>query len=643
VENKNTNKTKYRLTNKSIAIIAGFVVVVALITIIAIARPFSTGSSEQQIAAEQETENVSPTNDDSTERGNDAQEPLEEMPSEHDGLFGAGSFVLSATPGFHDEAFDLTISVPSIPNVVIYYTIDGNEPQPGEGRTITRGENTIQVSGRIPESGQIRVEDRSGYWRNAILAYHHSDTFLSSPDTRPAAEAEILQGTAFRFRGFVDGEPVTETITATYIIAADAGVRFAHRPIVTVTAPYEEFIYIYRHTTRPEVPQGLVGRQRIFNYEYFEYDAGGYVPIFNLPGSTSLGGDASRRYAQRTFDIYLSRGGLDGVVTHPVFPGLYELYAFRLCNGGQAFIWDHMRDSFAQTASSGLNVLHADNNLAIKFINGEFWGFTVIREHTSNGHFVAGRTGLAENNIAILNVENSRSEELGRFRVMAAVEGSSEVVYARYHELIEFVVSHDMSTDHARERLFNEFLCQDNFMDYLIVQTFFHNRAWPDNNLRIFRAITPNPASGNPYDDGRWRFILYNLDAAPRPNTRPRVMKFPDLYEFPDREDAPGLYEFRQIFLVLNNPTFVAQLQERALYVLNTHFQTERLLVLHSAFVSLYLPLLPEMYNRFAIEGTVEESIADFHRHKEHLIDFLNHRGHYYRLQLDVIAARVDD
>ena len=535
------------------------------------------------------------------------------------------SFVLSVSPGFHDEAFDLIVSIPTKPNAVIYYTIDGNEPQPGSDRFITRGANQIQVSGRIPENGQIRVEDRSGYWGHSILTHHHANRFNTS--TRPGHGAGILQGTAFRFRGFVDGEPVTETFTATYIVAPNAGERFANRPIVAVTAPYEDFIYIYSNAERFDP----VTRRRTFNYEYFEYGENGYNRIFSLPGSSQLGGNGTRNFAQRTINVHLSRGELDGVVTHPVFTGLYELYRFRLWNSGNSFHWDHMRDIFAQTASAGLNVPRADHSIAIKFINGEYWGFTTIREHTSNSHFASTRLGIDRDNIALL------SRTWNNVIMFSEIEeGDEDVVTSLYGEIAQFVRTHDLSTDHAREILFTEFFCQENFMDYLIANTFFNNSDWPNNNMRYFRAINPDPTSDNPYNDGRWRFIFHDMDWAPRPGTEYTDTRFPSLYRW-----NPHYLPFNSVFLVFNNRTFVEQFRERAFYVLDNHFQTDRLLALHLDFVVGYLPLLEEMYHRFPIHGSVQRSLANFNNHSSELATFLENREYHYRKQLDALLERV--
>jgi len=548
--------------------------------------------------------------------------------------FHDGDFVLSAPPGVHERPFDLVVSIPSAPNAVIYFTIDGNDPMPGEDKFVTRGNRIIQVSGRLPATGMIGVHDRSGYWRHAVLA-HYSEQW--NRRTLPAANAEILQGTAFRFRGFVNNEPVTEIITATYIIVQNANTRFANRPIIAVTAPYEDFLYIYYHADRFDAET----RRRTFNYEYFELDEAGYSRIFSLLGSSSLGGWGSRALAQRTINVHFARGELDGIITHPVFPGFYELYRFRLWNGGSVFQADFMRDPFAQTASAGLNVPFSDNNLAIKFINGEFWGFTTIREHTSNRQFVSTRTGISMDNIAVMDRGVIRHEG-GARRGDIVADGNEAVVLRLYAELAEFVRSHDMSTDYARERLFAEFFCQYNFMDYLIANTFFHNTDWISNNVRFFRAITPEPNSQNPYNDGRWRFIFHDMDYAPRPGAPNYTeSRFSHLYNL-DRHVHPWELWLNYAFLVFNNRVFVEQFIERANYVLENHYSQEQLLALHDEFTMRYMPLLPEMYNRFAIGGSIDSAIENFHTHWLQLRQFLINREYHYRRRLDWLLERLN-
>jgi len=369
---------------------------------------------------------------------------------------------------------------------------------------------------------------------------------------------------------------------------------------------------------------------------------------------------SSRSYAQRTFHAHLARGELDGVITHPIFAGLGELRRFRLWNGGQSFIWaDHMRDPFAQRASRGLNVFHSGDNLMIKFINGEFWGFTSMREHTSNAEFAAAMAGISRDNAAVVDRRWLAPYGLAPYWAAAEpetdgrrnraggvlptdgilfdyVQAGGDLAWELYDELLEFAMAHDMAADYARERLFSEFFCQDNFMDYLISNTFFDNIDWPYNNVRFFRAITPGP--GGKYNDGRWRFVLHDMDFIADMRRPVSGSRFGVLYELPDI--AP---RFNRVFLVFNNRIFAEQFVERALYVLENDFRMDRLTAIHDEFLALYEPLLPEMYGRFAVHGTVEASLENFYAHRDQLRDFLENRAYYYRQQLRHLVERLEN
>ncbi|MCL2522269.1 MAG: CotH kinase family protein [Erysipelotrichales bacterium] len=539
-------------------------------------------------------------------------------------------FELSVNPGIHSQPFDLNVQIPSIPEAVIYFTIDGTEPVSGEDRFIEREGNDILVAGEIDASGYIAVIDRSGNWRDSLL------TSLSERwgTVVPAEGAETLRGTSFRFRGFVDGEPVTDTFTATYIIDEDFATRFANTPVMSVTAPMDEFIYIYDHADRFDTTT----RRRIFNFEYFENGDNGFERKFSLPGSTSLGGSGTRAYPQRTLNVHLARGELNGAITHPIFEGNNDVRRFRLWNGGNSFWWNHMRDPFAQKASSELNVPYAESNLVIKFVNGEFWGFSTMREHTNNNDFAETRLDMERGNVAILSASlRFLSPNPYHFEYYFDVdEGNETIALTLFSELVTFVSNNDLSLDENRRILFEKYFCEDNFIDYLIANTFFNNIDWPHNNIRLFRAINPDESSDNPNNDGRWRFILHDMDYTVSLQNRPNDTRFWNLLNKVRYAD-----DFNYIFYVFNNRAFVEKFRERALYVLETDFDLVRLLNLHESFLDRYVPLLEEMYNRFPTHGSVAASIANFNRHKNHVIYFLTHRHEHYINQLNNLIERL--
>ncbi|MCL2848300.1 MAG: CotH kinase family protein [Firmicutes bacterium] len=537
---------------------------------------------------------------------------------------------LSHEAGFYDEAFDLTVRFPYNPVAVIYYTIDGTEPRPGAPRTITRSSGIITVSGRVPANGIMRVADRTNDWHSLPLT-SHSQNWQARYSIRPANNARILAGTAFRFRAFVGDRPVSDIITATYIVAPNATQRFANTPVMAITASYQDLIYIYTNADRwsPNIPY-----RRIFYYEYFEVneETNRYKRQFNIRASTQLGGSWTRIHAQRTLNLHVARGGLTGVITHPIFDGVDDFVRFRLWNGGNNFVTDHMRDAFTQQASAnaGLNVLHSRQQVAVKFINGEFWGFTQMREHTSNQEFVITHTGMNRGNVAI--VDRTMFQDNNFYDVEA--DGGSATM--RLHEeLNSFILQnlHNFYQDSMVERLFTEFLCEDNFIDYHISNTFFNNTDWPHNNVRFYRAINPVD-DGNPHNDGRWRFILHDMDHS----MGGTGTRFSALYG-PRNIRGP---EFNYLYRIFNNRAFVERFVFRARYVVANHLTEEMLTNLYNEFADQLVPLLPEMYNRFTSNhNNPSQSITTFNNNRNSRLAFIHNRHNHPTLNFNTQLYRL--
>jgi len=564
--------------------------------------------------------------------------------------------MLSHSPGFYCEPFDLSVTIPAFPDARIYWTIDGREPAPGASRVVRRDRlhyeyRHITVSGVVPDSGIMPVLDHTSQWRLTLMAAY-SDVWYRRFGVRPATNADVLRGTAFRFRAFIGDRPVSDIVTVTYIVTPDAAKRFNNTPIISITADYDDFVYIYSNNfqNNSDFQFDPVTRRRIFNFEYFEFNGERYDRKFSVPGYTQIGGNWTRSFAQRTLNVNLRRAPLNETITHPVFEGLYDLRRFRLWNGGNSFMWDHMRDPFVQKASAGLTVPYADSQVAVKFVNGEYWGFTTIREHTSNTHFVETRMGVANGNVAIMDRSWRHRDGGGPPIFEDEVGEGGNRTQTLYNELINFIRTNPfpaLNTDAMRERIFNEFFCQDNLMDYLIANTFFHNTDWPQNNVRFFRAINPVQGSNNPNNDGRWRFIFHDMDHAIPYWDRNHIYRttFSRLYN-------PQWYapEFNQIFRGLfNNRIFVEEFRARALYVLDNHYQSATLQALYTEYVDRYRPLLEDMYTRFLINAnagtgfphTVQGNIGHFEWHVANTRNFLNVRHGHYINALNHIVNRV--
>jgi len=513
----------------------------------------------------------------------------------------------------------------------------------------------------------IRVEDRTAHKADTHLTQYYT-TWARKAHQGPAADANILMGNAFRFRAFYNGVAVSPVSVATFIVTPNATERFSNTPVISINANYSDFFDIYYLVDRWNVPPNDV-RRRDFNFEYFTVgDGTNYQRRFNARGSTSIGGSWTRDNAQRTLNVHMQRGTLNYSVTYPIFENLNEFYRFRLWNGGNNFIgprnWfmgsDSFRDAFSQKAASGLSVPYSDSSLAIKFVNGEFWGFTQFREHTSNASFVHQRTGINRNNVAL--IDRTAIESSPTVYIDEVADGNETVVTNLYNQLVNFITSNfyagSVPSDALVAELFDHFFCQTNFMDYIIANTFLNNSDWPQNNVRFFRAITP-VNNGNPNNDGRWRFILHDMDqsangvlggdgywrANDASGNRFGALLNPNIAGYPI--GSGGGPAFNWIFRIFANQNFVNDFTLRAEYALQNHFTASQLITLYNNFYNRFLPLLDDMYERFAIDSRQDTSEAiattraSFDRSTQNVRFFLNNRQNIYLSQLNDLRNAV--
>ena len=564
--------------------------------------------------------------------------------------------VLSHAPGFFDNAFNLEVSVPAFPNATIYFTLDGSEPDPlNTNRLHLRPHGNLIASGYLNAGERLRVEDRTRLWRGTQLT-SYSETWTRRHNMRPAHDAPILMGSSFRFRAFYDGDAVTDTKVATYIVTSNATERFANTPVVAINAYYNDFLFVYRNADR-----WSTGTYRgIFNFEYFTIDDyGDYARRFSLEGSTQLGGSWTRISGQRTLNVHMQRGTLNNTIHYPIFEDVDSFSRFRLWNGGNNFLGggyymggDHFRDAFVQKASRDLNVLYGDSSLAIKFVNGEFWGFTQFREHTSNEQFVSAHTGLMLNNVSMMDrgLQNPAHNPYNRnWHADEVQAGGNNTSNRLYNELVAFITADgnfplsDAPSDETIAEMFNTWFCKDNFIDYFLSNTFFNNTDWPHNNVRFFRAINPTN-DGNPYGDGRWRFILHDMDHSANGtqgihgtnNTggnRFNNLLNPNLV--PNHQGGP---EFNRVLRVFANLGFVESFIARAEYALDIYLTPERMGTLHDEYVARFRPLLVDMYTRWApnvsIATSINNSTTRFNNATRNVRHFVTNRQPVYLGQL---------
>jgi hypothetical protein len=149
---------------------------------------------------------------------------------------------------------------------------------------------------------------------------------------------------------------------------------------------------------------------------------------------------------------------------------------------GQRFFADQL----VQRIVSDINIECASSTPTTLYINGEYWGILDMTERIDERYFKSHF--------------NINPDSLG-YSVSAyntKMGGSPE-----YYGVFQFLKQNNLSIQKNYDRI-SELIDIDNFIDYMIIETYLGNVDWPDNNNERWRE-------NNTFK--KWRWILIDMDA----------------------------------------------------------------------------------------------------------------------------------
>lgn len=383
--------------------------------------------------------------------------------------------VFSHTSGFYDEPFQLHITYPE--GCSVYYTLDGSMP-------------TAQSTAY---SGPITVYNRSSepnVYRSVQNVVKDWQSF--TPDDTPVDKAFILRAVSVDAQG-----NVSKPATATYFIGLGG---YARRVVVSIIADPEDLwgedgIYVTgraydawylgeQEGNAPACNFHMHGREHEIP-AYFELLSGDLTLAQNV--GLRVSGGSTRDKQLKNFSIYarsvysgsrvLDKSLFSGVTTHNL--GIRGGYANSICQ-------ELVRDRSAATQRW---------IRAAVFLNGELWYNSNLLEKYDAQYFEQ-YYGVDRDNVIVIN--------------QGQVDEGDPGDMALYDELYAWLDSHDLSKaeDYAG---FCQRVDLQSYIDYMCINIYIDNMDFTERKNAVWwrsRNITSNP-----YEDGKWRFCLYDLDA----------------------------------------------------------------------------------------------------------------------------------
>ncbi|TVR45132.1 MAG: hypothetical protein EA425_18505, partial [Puniceicoccaceae bacterium] len=559
--------------------------------------------------------------------------------------------------GFHLQEFDLVLDTP-LAGAAIIYTLDGSEPA-----LSAIGGETYFYKNQFPR----RPGDNFGsFLEGSVQTYYYNDpifirdrstdpnhlsarttTWHSTPNYLP--NNPIFKGTVVRARVVKDGYLTGPDRTRSYFITPTGWNRY-DLPVISLVMDerhmfdYKTGIYtagINFDDWRQGNPHQDANSKSPANYRnrgnQWEYPANLelWEPSGELMLSQKIGwrihGGTSRWAPMKSLRIY-ARGSAWNPSTFaaPLFEDLSglttghsinEFHRLILRNGGSNSRRLMLRDAWFQESARHLELDRQAYRSAIHFINGEFWGVVNIRERLDR-FFIASHHGIDLDDVVLL----SRN---------ADIEEGTRDDRQSYQDMRTFVTNNDMEDD-ANFAVAEQQMDMLNFALYKMYQIYIGNSDWPQNNILFWKKRNPEPESPNPSHDGRWRWILQDLDLGFLPDRDIRLVHYNHLERTAGKGTEPPPTWSTELFSgLLANPGFRNLLIHAFAEHIATTFRPERMLgQIHQMFSSLH-PYWQEHSARWRwmVDPVNELNTIEAFAHerpfyvRQHIIDFFQLPG----------------
>ncbi len=384
--------------------------------------------------------------------------------------------VLSHKSGFYTEPFELEIS--SEPGTVVYYTTDGSVP----------AADSFSYTGPIPVYDRSMEENVYRSVRNVVR-----DWLNYEPGNAPVGKAYILRAVAVSGDG-----SASEPVTATYFVNMDS---YRQSTVISLVADPalmwgEDGLYVTGREYDAWYLNGQAGEEPARNYNQHgrDYEAAVFLEYFSeeLTFAQNAGlrvtGASNREDPMKNFNLYARKeyGGSDSF-DGEIFSGVSS-HKLTLRQGHA--------NTFCQTLARDRDIATQGYRCVSVFLNGEFWYNTSLLEKYDACYFEE-RYGIDRSNIVVNNQGG-----IG--------EGTEEDLALR-REIDDFLSTHDLADQSAYEA-FGSLVDLQSYIDFICANVYMDNMDFSESgNVIMWRS---RDKGFGEYEDARWRWALYDLDAA---------------------------------------------------------------------------------------------------------------------------------
>lgn len=612
---------------------------------------------------------------DSEEPDEEASEPVAEDDIQI--VRSEDKVTVSKESGVYEDAFDLEIAYDS--GVTIYYTTDGSDPATSKTRILYEG--PVRVADRSNDENYIADVNPFLFDAANVRLNPKRDGFLSSLDSKPAKE-DVDKCTVIRAVGIDKAGAYTETATNTYFIGsiadhikgieescAAAGTSLA---VISLSINYDDLfdpvkgIYVKGVTYDEALQEFLASGEKINNdtsrrieanykqkgkawernvhVDFFESDGTTTTLALSQNAGIRIQGNYSRSDLQKGFRLFARKEYGKKTFEYPVFgedlkndagETMTNFKTLTLRNGGNLAFSTKYNDTYWQKLITDLKCDTLTSRPCVVYIDGEYFGLYVLQEDYSEEYF-EDTHGVNKNDVVLYKGDAEVYASGYKLDLGALPAGEDNEGYY-FKELREFFKNHKDLKNDADYEEFCKLVDPESVRDYFAVQFWINNKwDWPGKNWSLWKTI--NVEEGNPYADGRWRFVFYDVEFG-------GFMGKDDIYANPlesDNYTATGTGMFKEdntniivtIFqYLMSNESFREDFKASLLGLSKSNFQRDNALTALDTIHAIYEPLLDQFFARYKGAGSTNNAFYSY----QNIKTFLEGRADHIQPMIDYI------
>ena len=389
----------------------------------------------------------------------------------------------SAESGFYNNSFTLSVASPS--GATIHYTTDGSEPT-ASSPVLT----ATNIYNRTSDNNVV-----------SAIQYPHNPWYENDRPSVPSVKIDkctVIKAVA------IDGSGhCSDVITKTYFVGLNIKNDYNNEAVISIAMNNDDLF-----STESGIFANANERTNLWDKRthmtMFEGD--GTVVLdqdckISVRGLAARGEEqksltfkASGDYGESTFDYDIFQGKAKSFVTgEPIT----EFGSFALRGG-----LDSMRSNGSRWVDPALQSLAEKLGIAWQaargcnlFINGEYWGHYYLQERVGTDYLEA-HYGVDEDDVALFKTSNSKG----------STTHADENVRSQDYD---FLSNRDFDNLDNYKQLEAKYDVAD-IMLYYAVNFATVNYDWGSYNYAIWRSRN---ITDEKYEDGKWRCMLYDLDA----------------------------------------------------------------------------------------------------------------------------------